>query len=104
MLADELMQYVRQTMWDGQAGAFRDSSEDQRRSFAANCHAARVLIRLSALHSRSDYRAAAVLVSDADYGGDVPRILTAHGETYQQQGWMSAIYGLALDEWLALLG
>jgi uncharacterized protein YyaL (SSP411 family) len=104
MLAEELMQFARQTLWDGEAGTFRDSSQDAQASFATNCHAARVLIRLSALHDRSDYRAAAVLASGADYRDDVTRILTAQRETYRQQGLTSAAYGLALAEWLAGLG
>jgi hypothetical protein len=104
MLAEELMQFARQTLWDGQAGAFRDSSEDPQASFTTNCRAARVLTRLSALHDRSDYRAAAVLASGADYRGDVTRILTAQNETYRQEGLRSAVYGLALAEWLAVLG
>jgi len=104
MLAEELMQFARQTLWDGEAGAFRDSRQDAQASFATNCHAARVLIRLSALHDRSDYRAAAVLASGADYSDDVTRILTAQLETYRQQGLTSAAYGLALAEWLAGLG
>jgi uncharacterized protein YyaL (SSP411 family) len=104
MLAEELMQFARHTRWDGEAGAFCDSSQDSQRSFVTNCDAARVLIRLSALHDRSDYRAAAVLASDADYRDDVTRILTAQGETYRERGVISASYGLALAEWLAFLG
>jgi hypothetical protein len=103
MLAEELLQFARQTLWDGQAGAFRDSSQDPQTSFTTNCHAARVLIRLSALHDRSDYRAAAVLASGADYRGDVTRILTAQNETYRQEGLRSAAYGLALAEWVTVL-
>jgi uncharacterized protein YyaL (SSP411 family) len=104
MLAEELMQFARQTRWDGQAGGFCDSSLDAQRSFATNSDAARVLTRLAALHERSDYRSAAVLACDADYREDVTRILTAQGETYREQGLMSATYGLALAEWLAVLG
>jgi len=104
MLAEELMQFARQTLWDGHAGAFCDPSQDAQRSFTTNCHAARVLTRLGALHERSDYRAAAVLAADATYRDDVARILTAQGETYRQLGLMSAAYGLALAESLALLG
>jgi hypothetical protein len=104
MLAEELMQFARQTLWDVHLGAFRDSDEDAQTSFATNCHAARVLTRLSTLHDRSDYRAAAVLASGADYGDDVTRILTAQRDTYRQQGLRSAAYGLALAEWLAVSG
>jgi hypothetical protein len=104
MLAEELMQFARQNLWDGHAGAFCDPSQDTHRSFMTNCHAARVLTRLGMLHGRSDYQAAAVLASDACYRDDVARILTAQGETYRQQGLTSAAYGLALGESLALLG
>jgi uncharacterized protein YyaL (SSP411 family) len=104
MLAEELMQFARQTLWDGDLGAFRDPDEDAQTSFATNCRAARVLTRLWALHDRSDYRAAAVLASGADYGEDVTRILTAQLDTYRQQGLGSAAYGLALAEWLSVLG
>ena len=104
MLAEELMQFVRQTLWDRHRGACCDSSQDAQTSFATNCHAARVLTRLSALHDRSDYRAAAVLASGADYRNDVTRILTAQRDTYRQQGLRSAAYGLALSEWHAVLG
>jgi hypothetical protein len=104
MLAEELMQFARQTVWDSQSGVFRDSTEDLHTSFATNCHAARVLTRLSALHGRNDYRAAAVLASDADYKDDASRILTAEAETSRQLGLMGAVFGLALAEWLALLG
>jgi hypothetical protein len=58
-----------------------------------------VLCRLAALHSRSDYRTAAVLASDADYLADAARILTAQGLVYRERGLDSAVYGLALTEW-----
>lgn len=99
MLAEELMQFARQTLWDEQMGTFHDSTAEPQPSFAINCDAARVLCRLAALHSRSDYRAAAVLASDADYLADAARILTAQGRAYRERGLDSAVYGLALTEW-----
>lgn len=99
MLAEELMQFARQTLWDGQTGAFLDSTAEPRPSFAINCDAARVLCRLAALHSRSDYRAAAVLASDADYLADAARILATCGHAYRERGPGAAVYGLALTEW-----
>lgn len=96
MLAEELMQFVRQTRWDEQAGAFHDSREGVRELFAINCEAACVLCRLAALHSRGDYRAAAVIRADADYAGDAARILAAQGRAFREHGVTSAPYGLAL--------
>ena len=61
MLAEELMQFARETLWDEESGAFHDPADDAQRVFAVNCGAARVLCRLAALHGRSDYRAAAVI-------------------------------------------
>ena len=96
MLAEELMQFARQTRWDAQAGAFHDSSEAFRESFAINCEAVRVLCRLAALHGRSDYRAAAVIRTDADYAGDAARILRSQSDAYRALGVRSGWYGLAL--------
>ena len=90
------MQFARQTLWDEQAGAFHDSTDGSQRSFAINCEAARVLCRLAALHGRSDYRAAAVIRSDADYAGDAARILRSQRDTFREHGVTSASYGLAL--------
>jgi uncharacterized protein YyaL (SSP411 family) len=96
MLAEELMQFARETLWDGESGAFQDPSGDSSRVFAVNCGAVRVLCRLAALHGRSDYRAAAVIRSDADYAADAARILHSQRETYREHGVTSASYGLAL--------
>ena len=96
MLAEELMQFARETLWDGESGAFQDPSDDSSRLFAVNCGAVGVLCRLAALHGRSDYRAAAVIRSDADYAADAARILRAQRDTYREQGVTSASYGLAL--------
>ena len=96
MLAEELMRFARETLWDEHAGAYHDSADGPRRPFAINCEAARVLCRLAALHGRSDYRAAAVIRSDADYAGDAARILRAQRGTFREHGVRSAPYGLAL--------
>jgi hypothetical protein len=96
MLAEELMQFARETLWDDRAGAFHDSTAGSQRSFAINCEAAGVLCRLAALHRRSDYRAAAVIRPDADYAGDAVRILRSQSDTYREHGVTSAPYGLAL--------
>jgi hypothetical protein len=96
MLAEELMQFARQTLWDEQAGAFHDSIDGSRQPFATNCEAACVLCRLAALHARSDYRAAAVIRPGADYAGDAARILASQRDTFRERGVTSAPYGLAL--------
>ena len=100
MLAEELMQVARRTLWDEAAGGFFESSDSRRKPFALNCDASRVLCRIAALHRDNDYRAAAVLAPDSDYAHDVARILIAHAETYREHGLASASYGLALEEWM----
>jgi hypothetical protein len=96
MLAEELMQFARQTLWDEHAGAFHDAADGVQRSFAINCEAVGVLCRLAALHGRSDYRAAAVIRPGADHAGDAARILRAQRDTFREHGATSAPYGLAL--------
>src|SRR5260370_643227 len=72
-----------------------------RRSAGPRSEAARVLCRLAALHHSGEYRQAAVLAPDADYGRDAALTLTALEPSYRQHGVNGAIYGLALGEWLA---
>ena len=101
MLAEELTQFARRTLWDDQDGGFRDTPPGTK-PFALNCEAARVLCRLAGLHQQDDYRKAAVLASDADYLRDAARTLASQTPAYQQFGPLSAVYGLALVEWLGL--
>jgi hypothetical protein len=114
MLAEELMQFAHRTLWDQAAhGFFREPSPPrgdpapgqdtprQDKPFVLNCEAARVLCRLAALHHSGEYRRAAVLAPDADYGRDAALTLTALEPSYRQHGVNGAIYGLALGEWLA---
>jgi hypothetical protein len=96
MLAEELMQFARETLWDDQTGAFHDSTDGAQQSFAINCEAARVLCGIAALHGRSDYRAAAVIRPGADYAGDAARILRSQSDAYRALGVRSGWYGLAL--------
>jgi uncharacterized protein YyaL (SSP411 family) len=96
MLAEELMQFARETLWDEHGGAFHDSADGSQRPFAINCEAARVLCRLAALHRSSDYRAAAVIRPDADYAGDAASVLRAQRDVFREHGVASAPYGLAL--------
>jgi uncharacterized protein YyaL (SSP411 family) len=96
MLAEELMQFARETLWDEGAGVFHDTFDRVQRSFTLNCGAAGVLCRLAALHGRSDYRAAAVIRPDADHAADAARILCSQSDTFREHGVTSASYGLAL--------
>jgi len=100
MLAEELMQFARRTLWDDRHGGFFDPSGV--RPFRLNCEAARVLCRLSVLHRDDEYRQVAVLASDADYGRDAALTLASQTSVYRQHGPSSAVYGFALAEWLAL--
>jgi hypothetical protein len=102
MLAEELMGWAKRSLWDEAAGALRESHLDPRHPFVLNCEAARVFCRLAILHGQEDYRSAAVLASDADYAADATRILTTQNRSYQHHGLTSAVYGLALTEWLSL--
>ena len=99
MLAEELMQFARRTLWDEQDGGFHDVLQGTK-PFALNCEAARVLCRLAGLHTQDDYRKAAAVASDADYFGDAARTLASQTPAYRQFGPLSAVYGLALGEWL----
>jgi len=87
MLAEELMQFT-----------LRESSDEQ--DFVLNCEAARVLIRLAALHGTPAYRAAAVLAPDADYASDAGRVLQALEPSFREHGMDAAVFGLALTEWV----
>ena len=98
MLAEELMQFARRTLWDDQGGGFNDTPGTK--PFALNCEAARVLCRLAGLHQQDEYRKAAVLAADADYLRDAARTLASQTPAYRQFGPLSAVYGLAVGEWL----
>jgi hypothetical protein len=82
MLAEELVQL---------AGDFGDD-------FAVNCEAARVLGRLAVLHDDAEYRAAAVVVPDADYRRDGARLLASQSSRALSHGAGGSIYALALIE------
>ena len=99
MLAEELMQFAHRTLWDEEGGGFYDRPHGAK-PFALNCEAARVLCRLAGLHHEDEYRKAAVIASDADYGRDAARTLASQTLLYREHGPLSAVYGLALGEWL----
>ena len=101
MLAEELIQFAHRTLWDERTGGFQDRPRGTS-PFALNCEAARVLCRLAALHRDDGYRKAAVIASDADYLRDAARTLVSQASVYRQYGPLSALYGLALSEWLVV--
>jgi mannose/cellobiose epimerase-like protein (N-acyl-D-glucosamine 2-epimerase family) len=102
MLAEELIQFARRTLWDEQDGGFYEQAGARVKPFALNCEAARVLCRLAALHRLNEYAAKAVVAPDADYGRDAARTLSAFEPSYRDYGANAAIYAVALGEWLGL--
>ena len=86
MLAEELMQFAQRHLADD-------------RSFVLDCEAARVLIRLAALHDAREYRDAAVLAPGVDYAADAARLLSALEPAFREYGVGAAVFGLALTEW-----
>jgi hypothetical protein len=102
MLAEELMQFARRSLWDEKAGAFCASTLDRHHPLVDNCYAARVLCRLAALHADPDYVKSAVVAPHADYVNDAARVLSREGRSHRKGEPESAAYGLALAEWLDL--
>jgi len=101
MLAEELVQVAQRIHWSDVAGCF-ETSGDRWEAFRLNCQAARVLCRLGALHNDQGYRAAAVIRPDAAYADAATSILHAQDSCCREFGVLSAVYGLALSERLAL--
>jgi hypothetical protein len=91
MLAEELVRAMQRNNWDGASGLFATT-------ISLNCEAVRVLNRLGELHRNAEYRAAAVLAPDADYGSDAAAILEALAAHMSSFGFPCAPYGLALLE------
>lgn len=90
MLSEELMQIARREI----------ASEGE---FATCCAAARVLCRLAALHDAAEYRAAAIIASDADYRGDAAGLLRIQAPRVDAVALAdAALYGVALRELLSL--
>lgn len=102
MLAEELMQFARRTLWDEGDGGFFSRVGELAKPFASNCDAARVLCRLASLHLDGDYHRAAVTARDADYARDAERTLASQAASLDACGSNAALYGLALSEWLDL--
>jgi hypothetical protein len=102
MLAEELMQFARRTLWDADAGGFFDGDSGAK-PFALNCEAASVLCRLALLHGSDDYQRAAVVASDADYRRDAEQILRWLAPSAPELGLAGAVYGLAATDWQSVL-
>jgi hypothetical protein len=102
MLAEELMQFARRTLWDAGDGGFFDGDSGTK-PFALNCEAASALCRLALLHGSDDYQRAAVVASDADYRGDAGRILEWLAPSAPELGLAGAVYGLAAADWQSVL-
>jgi uncharacterized protein YyaL (SSP411 family) len=95
MLAEELMQFSRRTLWDEQSGGFFDRkppvAEDgdvgllgeRLKPFEVNCQAARTLAALAVLSERADYR---------DWAA---RALASQTGVYRSYGVHGAAYALA---------
>jgi uncharacterized protein YyaL (SSP411 family) len=99
MLAEELIQFARRTLWDEEGGGFREQAGTDAKPFVLNCEASRVLVRLNALHGTPAYRDAAVLAPDADYDRDAARLLASVERSSHDHGVDAAVFGLALTEW-----
>jgi len=112
MLADELIQYARRAWWNENLGGFGEHIEpstspnaarstENVESFLANCEMARVLCRMALLHADGSYRDIAVLAPRADYAEDARRTLARIAPSVTPSP-DSALYALALDEYLKL--
>ena len=98
MLAEELIQFARQALWDDGAGGFVEQPGVRVKPFALNGEASRVLCRLAALHDTPEYAKAAVVAPGADYGSDADRTLRSMEPSYRAHGANAAIYALALGD------
>ena len=96
MLAEELVQTARRTLWDDDAGGFFEAPDAAEKSFGANCEAASVLARLATLHDLAEYRRAAVLASDAGYARLARVTLASQSPRWRAQGAAAARYGFAV--------
>jgi uncharacterized protein YyaL (SSP411 family) len=88
MLAAELIEFALRRMWDERGGRFRDRAapEDPLFPFELNCHAARVLERLS------------ILTGESRYAERARTILQSLSAEYYERGLFGAPYALAVRE------
>ena len=69
----------------------------------SSADAARALCRLAALHDAAEYRAAAIIASDADYRSDAAGLLRIQAPRVDAAALAhAALYGVALRELLSL--
>ena len=101
MLAEELVQYARRTLWDEQGGFF-DGPARASKPFVLNCEAARVLCRLATLHDAKEYCELAVIAPGSNYRDDATRTLETLGSSHREHGVNAAMYGIALGEWIEI--
>lgn len=106
MLAEELMQFARRTLWDEGDGGFFDGVARPGihgpKPFAVNCGAARVLCRLETLHRDEEYLKVAVVADAGSCASDAGRTLESQTPGLRSRGLGAAVYGIALTEWLHL--
>ena len=69
--------------------------------FTLRCDAARLFLRLALLHDDESYRSSAVIARDRNYRGEARRLLELLTPLGASRGAAAAIYGVALDEFLA---
>ncbi|MCC7418442.1 MAG: hypothetical protein IT176_14995 [Acidobacteria bacterium] len=100
MLAEELMQFARRTLWDAAASAFEARPGSRVHPFALNGAAARVCCRLAALHGDRLYRETAIVADGADHRAAAAAILDGLSARLSGYGAERAEYALALGEWL----
>jgi uncharacterized protein YyaL (SSP411 family) len=101
MLAEELVQFARRTLWDDRDGGFHGAAGSPK-PFDLNCAAVRVCCRLAVLHATDEYRTAAVVARDTDYRADAALMLRWLAAETPAHPMLRGAYGLALSEWLDL--
>ncbi len=102
MLAEELMRFAGRVFRNAGHPGFADDVPAER-LFAVNCEAALVLLRLGALHESDDYRQAAVVAPDADYGRDAAAMLSWLAPEAVESGFRGAIFGIVASDWQSVL-
>lgn len=106
MLAEELMQFARRTLWHEGDGGFFDGvarpGAPRPKPFAVNCGASRVLCRLETLHRDEEYLKVAVVADAGSCASDAGRTLASQTPGLRSRGLGAAVYGIALAEWLHL--
>jgi len=97
MLAEELLETARRTLWDPVRGGFRNTLDDDSLPFAGNCEAALASARLARLHDSAEYRSAAV-VAESDHRATALRTIDGLSSRWRDERSCAAHYGLAVAE------